>query len=149
MTKNMTAFLQMVARSEGTDIIPDSDNGYRVLVGGGIFESYADHPRKLVQLQPNLASTAAGRYQILARIYDHYKVQLHLPGFSPLSQDKIAIQLVRECHAEEDIEAGRLQDAIRKCSSRWASLPGASYGQHEQTENFLMTAYLEAGGTVA
>ena len=149
MTKNMTAFLAMIARSEGTEVIPDSDNGYRVIAGGGTFESYADHPRKLVQLQPNLASTAAGRYQILARIYDHYKAQLHLPDFSPLSQDRIALTLIRECHAEEDIEAGNLQAAIKKCGSRWASLPNNQYAQHQNTEDFLRTAYLEAGGTIA
>lgn len=149
MTKNMSAFLAMIARSEGTDNIPNSDNGYRALVGGGTFDSYADHPRKLIKLQPNLSSTAAGRYQILARIYDHYKVQLHLPDFSPLSQDKIALQLIHECHAEQDIEEGNLQAAIRKCGSRWASLPNNSYAQHQNTEDFLKTAYLTAGGIIA
>ena len=97
MTPNLKAFLAMIAHSEGTSQIPGSDDGYRVLVGSTpnhprLFDSYADHPRVLVQLRPGLKSTAAGRYQILERIFDAYKAQLNLPDFSPASQDAIAAQ---------------------------------------------------------
>lgn len=146
MTKNESAFLSMIAVSEGTSTIKGSDNGYDVLVGGTLFHGYADHPRKVVKLNDHLSSTAAGRYQILARYYDYYKEQLHLPDFSPNSQDIIALQLIKECHAFEDINAGNLQSAIRKCGSRWASLPGNAYAQHQNTEDFLQIAYLKAGG---
>jgi muramidase (phage lysozyme) len=148
---NLSAFLDTIAFSEGTDCPnqPTKDNGYDVLVGGGLFVGYADHPRKLINL-PNLgiSSTAAGRYQVLARYYDVYKKQLGLPDFSPASQDKIAIQLIKECKALDDVNAGRASDALHKCRSRWASLPGAGYGQHEHTTDRLVGIYQTKGGVL-
>ncbi|MDE2441396.1 MAG: glycoside hydrolase family 104 protein [Betaproteobacteria bacterium] len=145
MTPNQKAFLDMIAHSEGTTRYGDQ-NGYNVIVGGSLFDSYVDHPRKLVQLSPTLRSTAAGRYQLLARYFDTYKAQLHLPDFSPYSQDTIALQQIRECHAIDDIEAGRFDEAVAKCAHIWASLPGAGYGQHENQLDKLRLSYHEAGG---
>jgi lysozyme len=147
MSPNLQAFLNMIAVSEGT--AGKGDNGYNVIVGGALFESYDDHPRKLVWLRPGLASTAAGRYQLLSRYYDAYKKQLNLPNFSPLSQDLIAIQQIRERGALEYIEKGYINVAIDKVKNIWASLPGAGYGQHENKIDKLITAYKDAGGTVA
>ena len=151
MSPNLKAFLDMLAYSEGTDNgrQPTKNHGYDVIVGGELFTSYADHPRKLVNLRPGLASTAAGRYQVLARYFDTYKKQLNLPDFSPESQDAIAIQLIKECGAIRDVEAGYIDIAITKCASRWASLPGADYGQHENDKSRLIAAYQKAGGLVA
>lgn len=146
---NLQAFLSTLAFSEGTDNgrQPTNDRGYDVIVGGELFMGYKDHPRELVYL-PNLGikSTAAGRYQILARFYDAYKVLLKLPDFSPASQDKIAIQLIKECKALGDIEAGRIAEALTKCRSRWASLPGAGYNQHEHKMETLLAKYKEFSG---
>jgi muramidase (phage lysozyme) len=147
MSPNLKAFLDMIAVSEGT--AGKGDDGYNVIVGGALFESYDDHPRKLVWLRPGLASTAAGRYQLLKRYYDAYKKQLDLPNFSPLSQDLIAIQQIRERGALQDIEKGYISVAIDKVKNIWASLPGAGYGQHENTLDKLITAYKDAGGTIA
>lgn len=148
---NLSAFLDTIAFSEGTDKPgqPTRDHGYDVLVGGGLFVGYADHPRKLIDL-PSLGikSTAAGRYQVLARYFDAYKKQLGLPDFSPASQDKIAIQLIKECKALDDVNAGRISVALHKCRSRWASLPGAGYGQHEHTTDRLIGIYQTKGGVL-
>lgn len=144
---NLQAFLTMIATSEGTQEL--GDHGYNVLVGGTLFQGYADHPRVLVDLGNGLKSTAAGRYQILERTFDAYKVQLHLPDFSPASQDAIALQLIRECHATSDIEIGNFEGAVASCASRWASLPGAGYGQREQRLADLESAFTQAGGTLA
>lgn len=149
---NLNAFLDTIAYSEGTDngIQPTKDRGYDVIVGGSLFRSYLDHPRVSVYLPKlDISSTAAGRYQILARFYDAYKTQLKLPDFSPASQDKIAIQLIKECKALDDIEAGRIGLALTKCRSRWASLPGAGYGQHEHKAGTLIVVYKSKGGTLA
>jgi len=84
-SKNMTAFLSMLAYSEGTDNgrQPTKNHGYDVIVGGSLMTSYADHPRKLINLPKlGIKSTAAGRYQILSKYYDAYKKQLRLPDFS-------------------------------------------------------------------
>lgn len=143
MNANRKAFLDLLARTEGTASIPGSDNGYNVIVGGKLFHSYADHPRKRVWIKRiNAFSSAAGRYQELEHNYDFYKKQLCLPDFSPPSQDLIAIQHIRECHALDDIDGGRLDIGAEKCRRIWASLPGAGYGQQEVDVN--QTDVLEA-----
>jgi muramidase (phage lysozyme) len=152
IVSNLDAFLTMIAISEGTEFI--GDHGYNCIVGSSpahphLFASYADHPRIAVRLSPTLTSTAAGRYQILERFYDAYKASLHLPDFSPASQDAIATQMIRERHALEDVTAGRLESAVAKCTSIWASLPGNSYGQHQNTLASLQSAYTQSGGAVA
>jgi len=147
MNNNRRAFLDMIAVSEGT--AGRGDNGYNVLVGGGLFDSYADHPRKLVFINNTLKSTAAGRYQLLARYFDHYKKLLGLKDFSPAAQDAIALQQIKECGALEDVDAGRFEEAVRKCRRIWASFPGAGYGQHENKIERLLAAYKKAGGTLA
>ncbi len=161
MNDNMRAFLSLIAHSEGTAGI--GEDGYNVIVGARktqpiLFGSYHGHPRLLVVVRRDnprtavdegLFSTAAGRYQVLAHIYDHYKLVLRLPDFSPASQDKIALRLISECKAESDIFAGRIEHAIDKCKSRWASFPGAGYGQPEHSFSALRTAFLNLGGTPA
>ncbi|MBA0329606.1 lysozyme [Stenotrophomonas maltophilia] len=149
---NVVAFLDMLAWSEGTDNgrQPTNDRGYDVLVGGGLFRGYADHPRVVVNLpRRKIQSTAAGRYQLLRRYYEAYKKTLGLKDFSPLSQDLIALQQIRERRALPLIQAGRIPEAIKAVSNIWASLPGAGYGQHEQKLADLLAVYRRAGGTVA
>lgn len=148
---NIVAFLDMLAWSEGTDNGRQftKDDGYDVLVGGGNFSGYADHPRKLVKINDKLSSTAAGRYQLLARYYDPYRKLLKLSDFSPVSQDLIAIQQIRERSAIPLIKAGKLSEAIARCANIWASLPGAGYGQHEHKLDNLRAAYVRSGGKLA
>ena len=159
MNRNRKAFLDMIAWSEiGPRLLAVSENGYNVIVGSTperpiLFRGYADHPRRLVEVDlgfgKSIFSTAAGRYQILKRYFDAYRRQLGLPDFGPASQDAIALQMIRECRALADIDAGRIETAIRKCASRWASFPGAGYGQHENKTAKLLAAYIAAGGTFA
>lgn len=148
MTPNQKAFLDTIAFSEGTPKYGDQD-GYNVIVGGGLFFDYSDHPRQLIQVRAGLKSTAAGRYQLLSRYFDAYKKQLQLPDFSPASQDAIALQQIRECRALDDIDAGRFDAAVKKCARIWASLPGAGYGQHENAISSLRVAYEKSGGVLA
>ena len=158
ITQNQRAFLDMIAHSEiGDALLKVSDNGYNVIVGStasklDLFTSYADHPRKLVTLDGklNIKSTAAGRYQILGWVFNHYKISLKLPDFSPNSQDLIALQLIRECKALDAIELGQIELAINRCASRWASLPGHLnvYNQHINKMDDLVASYVQAGGTI-
>lgn len=150
MTPNQKAFLDMIAFSEiGPGLLSRSDDGYNVLVGGDLFHGYANHPQKAIEYQPGKYSTAAGRYQILGRYWRAYKIILKIIDFSPASQDAIALQMIKECKAISYIESGHIEDAIRACSSRWASFPGANYNQHENKLENLRAAYLKAGGTLA
>lgn len=149
----MRAFLDMIAWSEiGPALLsmPETDNGYRVIVGSTpahpiLFADYAQHPRLHIDA---CNSDAAGRYQFMGRYWPAYKQQLNLPDFGPASQDRWCIKLIDECHARDMVEAGNVESAIRACSSRWASLPGNSYGQHTNHVDDLVAAYVQAGGTI-
>lgn len=150
MNANRKAFLDMIAHSEGTSTCKATrHDGYDVIVGGTVFTDFADHPHKLVILNPRLKSTAAGRYQLLMRYWHAYRKQLKLADFSPASQDAVAIQQIKEQKALADVDAGRFELAVAKCANIWASLPGAGYGQHENTLASLLAAYQNAGGKVA
>lgn len=149
---NVRAFLDMLAWSEiGPGLLAHSDDGYNVLVGSTqraplLFDSYATHPNVYNR---RYNSTAAGRYQILARYWPHYRALLKLPDFGPVSQDLYAIQQLRERKALPLIEAGNVTAAIAKVSNIWASLPGAGYGQHEHDMQNLLAAYTSASGAIA
>lgn len=150
---NVLAFLDMIADSEGTRTVPGSDDGYNVLYGGGLFESYLDHPRKRLTFPINgkrVTSTAAGRYQLLERYWDAYRASLRLlGGYTPENQDRVALQQIRERRALEDIRAGRITEAIQKCSNIWASFPGNDYGQNPHKTDKLLAFYEAAGGRFA
>ena len=153
--QNVCAFLDMIANSEGTSHDPATlDDGYDVLVTGingpARFDSYVSHPDVLVQVNHSgLESTAAGRYQLLYRYWVAYQSSLKLPDFSPVSQDLIAIQQIRERGALPYIASGNFAHAVQLCSNIWASLPGNGYGQHQNTVALLQADYVAAGGTVA
>lgn len=144
---NVAAFLAVIRRGEGT---ADS-NGYRRLVGGQLFDGYADHPRIRVFI-PRLGqvSTAAGAYQFLESTWDEVSGKLGLPDFSPASQDIAAVERLRYRRALADVIAGRFDDALRKVSWEWASLPPYRYGgQGVLSADQARTLYAAAGGFFA
>ncbi|MES2729909.1 MAG: glycoside hydrolase family 104 protein [Pseudomonadota bacterium] len=154
----MLAFLDMIAFAEGTSTSPATKcKGYDVIVTGEdrkpeVFTDFSQHPfaggRKSKVIREGLTSNAAGRYQFMGRYWLHYKAALSLPDFGPASQDKWAIQLIRECRAIDLVESGNIVAAIVACKSRWASLPGAGYNQKEHKAADLLAAYTRAGGVL-
>jgi lysozyme len=96
-----------------------------------------------------IKSSAAGAYQILARTWDGVRAKLGLPDFSPASQDAAAVELIRQRGALADVRAGRFAVAVDKCKKEWASLPGAGYGQPENSLARLQNAYVSSGGMLA
>ncbi|WP_447874649.1 glycoside hydrolase family 24 protein [Serratia fonticola] len=159
-SNNLRAFLDMLAWSEGTSTSPATKNkGYDVIVTGidkkpEVFTDFSDHPfnkgrpSKVINSK-GLTSNASGRYQHMLRDWGHYRNLLKLPDFGPESQDRWAIQLIKECRALPDIEAGNITLAISKCRNIWASLPGANYGQPEHKLDRLLAQYKSAGGRLA
>ncbi|MGP9499573.1 glycoside hydrolase family 24 protein [Halomonas sp. AOP43-D1-4] len=151
---NVCAFVDMLAFAElGKAMLDDprTDNGYRIIVGSIpskliLMDDYDDHPQQLVKIRKGLSSTAAGRYQQLSRFWPHYRDQLKLPDFGPLSQDRCAIQQIREQGALGLIQEGRIAEAINSCRNIWASLPGAGYGQHEHSLERLLYEFKRAQG---
>lgn len=156
--RNIAAALDMIAWSElGAKLLKATDDGYNVIVGSTpqnpiLFTDYSKHPNlKQTFTYKNGQtdeSTAAGRYQILYRFALAYIKQLGLPDFGPESQDKIAVQLIKECNAFKLFQDGMFNTALNKIRSRWASLPGAGYNQHEQKVEILTNIYTVRGGIV-
>lgn len=142
--KNIRAFLIMIQHAEGTY----GKDGYRKLYGGGYFNDYSKHPNTKVT-KWGITSTAAGAYQILSKTWAELQTKLKLPDFSPVSQDKAAIELIRRRNALEDVYAGRFIQAIAKCRKEWASLPGAGYGQNEKNVTSLLAVIKASGGMTA
>jgi muramidase (phage lysozyme) len=147
--RNVCALLDAVAFTEGTDNNrqPTHDEGYDVLVGGGLFTDYSQHPNRLIRLNATLSSTAAGRYQILYRYWKIYQKEMDLPDFGPLSQDRYAIQQMRERGAYPLIQAGQFEQAVRRINNIWASLPESPYGQHTYTMDEMKAIYVMHGGS--
>jgi muramidase (phage lysozyme) len=146
------AFLDLIGFSEGTSSSPiTQDGGYDVIVSGidgpGRFDSYIDHPFAdgrgpvVVRESPLLESTASGRYQILLRWWLPYKAQLGLTDFSPISQDRVALQQMRERGAIGRLIENDVQGAIEACSNIWASFPGNDYGQGGKSMAELLAKY--------
>jgi lysozyme len=166
--RNERAFLALIEYAEGTGRNPHTGQAvdpYRTCYGyAHTIQSFADHPAvtkewagerlsaehcRKAGFNPGCKSTAAGRHQITRTTWLPIKARLKLPDFGPDSQDRAALYLVTECGALEDVHAGRLEQALSKCRSKWASLPGAGFGQPERRISSLVAAFKNAGGTVA
>ena len=133
LLRNVEKFLMLITFTEGTD---RQKTPYNELFGFTNFVGYEKHPNILIKAA-NYSSTAAGRYQILKNTAK----MLKMSDFTPESQDKAAIQLIKGAKAYEDVVAGRWEAAINKTNKVWASLPGSPYGQptHKMSDaiNFL------------
>lgn len=145
---SVCAFLDMLAVSElGARLLLASDDGYDVIVGSTsdhplLVANYDAHPNRLIALPKlGIKSSAAGRYQFLHGTWNGLVAELHLPDFSPVSQDRACIQLLRECRAYTQIVGGNIEGAMHLARKTWASLPGAGYGQHENSTSELLEVF--------
>lgn len=114
------AFLDTIAGAEGTA----ASDGYHTQYTGSKFASFSDHPREIKcgrRYGKKLCSDAAGRYQFLSTTWDRFAKKFGVKDFSPQNQDLMAIELIREKGALGDIEAGRLEPAVRKLAYIWPS----------------------------
>jgi muramidase (phage lysozyme) len=173
-TPNITAFLTMLAHSEGVDNVRELTGAlidpFRVCYAKKhIIQDLRWHPHEerpdgsrewggerlkgdyciALGLKPGCVSTAAGRYQITCPTWLGWKSVLQLNDFGPIAQDDVAIQIIKKQGALELVNAGRLEDAIDKCHPIWASLPGSTSKQPQTPLATLMRAYTAAGGEFA
>jgi muramidase (phage lysozyme) len=162
MDTNARAFLALIAWAEGTDRAADP---YRVCYAyRHTIQDFREHPKvsgewageKLSDamcrgagLKPGCISTAAGRYQIIAPTWRTVRDRMGLPDFSPASQDKAALYLIRKRGALDAVQRGDVEEAVRLCRQEWASLPGNTAGQPQRRFGDLLAVYERAGGTVA
>lgn len=122
---NVIKFLMLITFCEGTD---RDKTPYNELFGFSNFTGYEKHPNILIKTR-NYRSTAAGRYQILYPTWMYLKSKYKNLTFSPVDQDKMAVILIKEQRAYNDVLAGHWEQAIAKVNDCWASMPGSPYGQ--------------------
>ena len=117
---------------------------------------WADHPRFVMTViftsnktgkSRVLPSTATGAYQFLSTTWDQCKKALNLPDFSPASQDKAAIHLIKGAGALDNVKKGEFTKAVYKVKQIWASLPGSTHDQNEKSFQAALSYYKKGGGT--
>lgn len=144
---NVQAFLRLIREGESSQ----DESAYSVMFGGDHFNDFADHPRiknTRVVGGKELTSTAAGAYQFIRATWDEMASLYKLPDFSPINQDCAAVGLIYRRKALDQVIAGRINEAIRRCGQEWASLPGSGYGQPTQALAKALAVYEAHGGRI-
>lgn len=132
--QRVAAFLEAISASEGAN--------YDTIVGGKSFSDYSKHPNVVGLITGDGKSTAAGRYQITNSTYNDVAPKLGITDFSPESQDRIAIELLRRKGALDDIMNGDIDAAVDKLGGTWQGLPsGTSKHQGKRSKAFFDTQY--------
>lgn len=155
----VTAYLSLLAFSEGTSTSPiTQNNGYDIIVSGvdgkHSFTDYSEHPfasgRSAIEVVapgekfPNgLYSTASGRYQFILGTWKGLAHKLGLTDFSPSSQDAACVEYLRQHGVVGTILAGNIEQAIETCGQPWgwASMPGSTAGQGGKSMEVLLNKY--------
>jgi lysozyme len=138
---NVGAFLAMIRQFE-------SRGNYRAYVYGGTFGDMSGHPietgEKDYVYRPDTGepTSAAGAYQIVYTTWRRVATALALSAFSAENQDAVAVYLIKESGAYDDVVNGRVSYAIRRLSGVWESLAVRS-------ESTLVASYLANGGKLA
>lgn len=167
MTPNISAMLSTIAHGEGTD---RADEPYRVCYARKhIIESFDYHPHEerpdgtrewagetltdaqchALGLHSGCISSAAGRYQITRPTFERLRRILKTKGFGPQVQDDMAVQLIKEQGALDLVMGGQITEALARCASIWASLPGSQSGQPQAKIADLIRTYMDEGGSLA
>ena len=146
--QRLNAFLALIRKFE-------SGGRYDVLYGGGTFDSFDQHPNVRVPFnnpktgKPDY-STAAGAYQINYPTWrDEIQPALGLTTFTPADQDAAAVWLLQRTGAYDAVLNGDINTALRRASSRWASLPYSTAQQNPQALQAAMDTFTDFLSTVA
>ena len=135
---NLTRFLDFLGKAEGAD--------WDTIVGGRKFSDFSQHPNVVGLRTAEGPSTAAGRYQITGTTYRDVAPKLGITDFSPESQNRIAIELIRRGGALDDVLSGNYESAVKKLGSTWASLPSSPYSQPKRDWNFVKANLQSSSG---
>lgn len=141
LPRNVRAFLDTLAYAEGVN------EHYDYIFTFVTFSSYADHPRKRI-CSGHLCSDAAGRYQFLSSTWDSLARSLGLADFTPPSQEKAVMEIIRRAGAYKAVEKSdvyaNFTAALKRLNGTWASLPGSPYGQPTHSSAALWKYYKTA-----
>lgn len=135
---NLTRFLDFLGKAEGAS--------WDTVVGGGKFSDFSRHPNVVGLRTAEGPSTAAGRYQITGTTYRDVAPKIGVTDFSPESQNRVAIELIRRNGALDDVLSGNFDNAIQKLGSTWASLPTSPYSQPKRDWNFVKANLTASAG---
>lgn len=156
---DVQAFLYMIRSCEHrfpTDVV--NDDCYEIFYGGTRFADLSDHPVITGELAPvplpehmckaaglnsPCYSTAAGAYQMIRPTWTRLRDQLGLEDFSKDSQDRAAVELLRQNGIIAMIEAGEIEAAIKKAGKVWAGLPGNTYQQSPKQLKYALDRFAE------
>lgn len=137
---NMMAFLDTIAYAEGTN------SSYDYIFSFVKFYSFAGHPRRTI-CSGGYCSDASGRYQIKSITWDEVRRTLGLTDFSPESQDRAAVQLIRWRGGYDDVERivgmNDFDNAAYAVRYEWASFPHSPYGQPTHSVSKLWSKFKE------
>jgi muramidase (phage lysozyme) len=146
ISPNARALLDTIRYAEGTG----GPDGYRTMFTGRLFDDLSRHPRQLNSSNGH-KSDAAGGYQFLSTTWDGVANSLGLTDFSPASQDRAALELIRRRGVDPD--APLTKEALNKLAPEWASLPtmeGRSYyGQPVKSHDAVFRRYSSRLGAPA
>jgi muramidase (phage lysozyme) len=155
--KNVKAFLDTIAKSEGGDYQAKFGFGWAPgwKRGEWTFTDDSTHPGAGY----GGSTTASGRYQITIVTWNVECVAaMGLSDFTPHTQDLIAVEILRSVHAIDPLVNGDINDVIPKAARRWESLPlgpgmanrplnGGPSGQPYMPYDEVLTTYGSFGGT--
>ena len=89
--------------------------------------------------------SGGGRYQFLSKTWDPLAADLGLTDFTPPSQEKACLELVRRAGAYnlalKSDKLANFKAAVGKLNTIWASLPGSPYVQPTHSMTALWKAY--------
>lgn len=143
ITPGRRALLNTIRWAEGT-WTNGSEEGYRMLYGGGRTASLDRHPEIVVRRR--YVSAAAGAYQFLPATWNAAAQQLDLSDFGPASQDQAALHLMEKRGALKIFDRqGLSREVLARLAAEWASLPashgGSFYGQPVKGVEELQSFY--------
>lgn len=152
----VAAGLATIKHTEGAD---RQANPYATVYGYEFeITDFSDHPANLGWkggpitrgVYAGKVSTAAGAFQINGPTWNtRIQPALHLPDFSPASQDAAAVWLIDKAGALDALKAGDMATFCQLCHALWASLPGSTAGQGGSTLAAVQAAFTDNGGTLA
>lgn len=152
------AFLHTIQRAEHLAADVADGSAYRRGYGRKLFTSYDDHPILTgellkAQLPPEMCraagfasgvcySTAAGAYQAIVPTWNEIRAEEpRLPDFSPDSQDRFAVRLLRRTGALAALLRDDVDTALRLASPKWASLPYSTAQQNPRSLAHVLSVY--------
>ncbi len=157
--QNVQAFLRVIRAGESHET---NDEAYAALYGwrpgnGQTFDDFADHPRQAFK-SPWGWTSAAGAFQAMCEVPGKVKTdtwgdfvrwcapQRYKPLFGQEDQQLFAAWCINRRGALDDVLAGRIEQALKKCAKEWASLPGSPYGQPTISLERALEVYQRHGG---